>query len=223
MIWFCCLQVVSLHGLRLFARSHLHPSVSPLRLHDSREGNLIVYKKVLYDGAFSLGSFFVIVCLSFSKILRDLGAHLSLTFKGSSPCTYQCTIDLNIFAFTSISNNAESWHNHSADSLKSYSMLIWSNDKCCLLLNVSFLIGGSLGQIEISKELHCLSALSQARLRVSYDPDCNCSVSSWIRELETFHDGVCEWRRVVGLRAMNPGMQAIERRAKMSVCLSVLL
>lgn len=48
MVWFCCLQVVSLHGLRLFARSHLHPSVSPLWLHDSREGNLIFCIKRCY-------------------------------------------------------------------------------------------------------------------------------------------------------------------------------
>lgn len=150
-----------------------------------------MYKKVLYDGAFSLGGFSVIVCLSFSKLLRNLGAYLSLIFKGSSLCTSQCTIDLNSFTFTSISNNAESWHNHSANS---YNMLIWSSDKCCLLLNVSFLIGGSSGQIEMFEELHCLSVLSQRRLGFSYHTDCNCSVSSWIRELETFHIGVCEWR-----------------------------
>lgn len=69
-------------------------------------------------------------------------------------------------------------------------MLMLSSDKCCILLNVSRLIGESSDQIEISKEPHCLSLLSQAKLTFSYRVDCNCSVGSKIIELKMFHVGV---------------------------------
>lgn len=56
-VCFCCLQVVSVHGLCLLAGSHLHPPVPPLRLHDSREGNLFNrLSVVLYNGAFRFPS-----------------------------------------------------------------------------------------------------------------------------------------------------------------------
>lgn len=70
-------------------------------------------------------------------------------------------------------------------------MLMGSNDKCCILFNVSFLVGESLDQIEISKEPDCLSLLSQAKLTFPYLAGCNCRAGNRIIKLETFHTGVC--------------------------------
>lgn len=66
-------------------------------------------------------------------------------------------------------------------------MVMWSNDKCCILFTVSFLVVESLDQIEISKEPPCLSSLSQAKLTFPYRAGCNCRVSNRIIKLKTFH------------------------------------
>lgn len=65
---------------------------------------------------------------------------------------------------------------------------MWSNDKCCILFHVSFLVGESLDQTEISEEPPCLSWLSQAKLTFPYLAGCNCRVSNWIIKLKTFHN-----------------------------------
>lgn len=95
---------------------------------------------------------------------------------------------------------------------------MWSNDKCCILFSVSFLIGESLDQIEISKEPHCLSLLSQAKLTFPYLAGCNCRASNRIIKLETFHMGVYTWGRIAVLQAMNLIIAGLQKESKRFWC-----
>lgn len=97
-------------------------------------------------------------------------------------------------------------------------MLIWSNDKCCILFSVSFLFGESLDQIEIFKEPRCLSLLSQAKLTFPYLVGYNCRASSRIIKLKTFHMGVYTWGRFAMLQAMNLIISGLEKESKRFCC-----
>lgn len=153
--------MVSVYGLCFFAGSHLYPSVTPLWLHDSREGNLFLWPSVvLHNGAFGLHLPYG--TLDFSKSLRNWGTRSSLEFRGISPLQIPV---YNRFKELCIHQHIQQcWTlaKSPSNSFKSSNMLMWSNDKCCMLFPVSFLVGESLDQIAISNEPHCLS-LYQAK------------------------------------------------------------